>query len=79
MSDKTLENRLRRMAGRQGLVLRKSRSRDPRAVDYGLYALIDVETCGAIHPHNVLGPYDLTLEDVRRYIEDGEALEEGAA
>jgi hypothetical protein len=34
-SDKVRENRLRRMAQRQGLTLTKSRRRDPRAVDYG--------------------------------------------
>ena len=28
----------------------KSRSRDVNAVDYGLYALIDVQTNGAINP-----------------------------
>jgi hypothetical protein len=37
-----VKSRLRRMADRNGLRLVKSRSRDPRAVDYGLYALIDV-------------------------------------
>jgi len=38
------------MADRYGLQLVKSRSRDPRAVDFGLYALIDVRTGGAINP-----------------------------
>lgn len=37
---KTHENLLRRMAKRQGYELRKSRRRDPRAVDYGTYALV---------------------------------------
>lgn len=50
MSEKVRENRLRRMADRYGFRLIKSRSRDPRAVDYGLYALIDVRTDGAINP-----------------------------
>jgi hypothetical protein len=40
-SDKVRENRLRRMADRQGLALRKRRRRDPRALDYGLYDLIE--------------------------------------
>jgi hypothetical protein len=41
MSDeKVRENRLRRMAERQGLKLVKSRRRDPLALDYQLYALI---------------------------------------
>jgi hypothetical protein len=33
--EKARENRLRRMAERQGLVLRKPRRRDTRALDYG--------------------------------------------
>ena len=37
--NKVRENRLRRMAKRQGLMLRKSRRRDPRATSYGLWAL----------------------------------------
>ncbi|MGH7611643.1 MAG: hypothetical protein ACREN4_06460 [Candidatus Dormibacteria bacterium] len=36
---KVRENRLRRMAERQGLQLVKSRRRDPRALDYGLFWL----------------------------------------
>ena len=47
--NKVRENRLRRAADRQGLRLEKSRSRDPNAIDYGLYALIDVQTSGAVN------------------------------
>ena len=39
--EKVRENRLRRMASRQGLQLLKSRRRDPRALDYGTYWLVD--------------------------------------
>ena len=39
--DKVLENRLRRMADRQGFRLVKSRRRDPRARDFGTYSLVD--------------------------------------
>jgi hypothetical protein len=39
--EKVRENRLRRMAARQGLQLLKSRRRDPRALDYGTYWLVD--------------------------------------
>ena len=38
--NKVHENRLRRMAERQGLLLVKSRRRDPLALDYGLYVLV---------------------------------------
>jgi hypothetical protein len=39
-TEKVRENRLRRMADRQGLALRKSPRRDPRALDYGVYRLV---------------------------------------
>jgi hypothetical protein len=39
---KVRENLARRAAGRQGLFLRKSRRRDPMAVDYGGYWLVDL-------------------------------------
>jgi hypothetical protein len=41
--EKVRENRLRRMADRQGLRLVKSRRRDPRALDFGTYMLVDVQ------------------------------------
>lgn len=47
---KVRENRLRRAADRQGLRLVKSRSRAPNAVDFGLYALLDHQTGGAVNP-----------------------------
>lgn len=40
-SDKVRENRLRRMAARRGYILVKTRRRDPLALDYGLYVLVD--------------------------------------
>jgi hypothetical protein len=36
---KVHESRLRRMAARRGLVLRKDRRRDPGAADYGMYRI----------------------------------------
>lgn len=38
---KVFENRCRRAAQRQGLYLAKSRRRDPRALDYGNYWLVE--------------------------------------
>ena len=67
---KISEARLRRMADRQGLILRKSRRRDPEAIDFGLYALVDIESGGTIHPEGVISPYSLTLEDVEAYLTD---------
>jgi len=43
--DKAVENRLRRVAERQGLTLRKNRRRDKRAVDYGVWYLERGEQC----------------------------------
>ena len=40
--DRVRENRLRRMAARQGLRLLKSRRRDPYASGYGTYVLVAV-------------------------------------
>jgi hypothetical protein len=39
-AEKVRENRLRRMATRQGYEFHKSRRRDPRATDYGTYRLV---------------------------------------
>src|SRR3712207_211748 len=46
LEEKVRENRLRRMAQRQGLTLQKSRRRDPYALDYGKYWLAKVEGPG---------------------------------
>jgi hypothetical protein len=40
-AEKVRDNLLRRMAARQGLVLRRSARRDRRALDYGLYWLVN--------------------------------------
>ena len=44
--DKVRENRLRRAAARQGLQLQKSRRRDPRASDFGMYYVVQVTAPG---------------------------------
>ena len=43
-ADKIRENRLRKAAKRQGYEVTKSRRRDPRAVDYGGYMIVDPHT-----------------------------------
>lgn len=65
--EKVRENRLRRMAERQGLRLEKSRRRDPRALDYGGYMIVraatnTVEAGG--HPQ----PYSLDLDAAERFL-----------
>jgi hypothetical protein len=60
------------MADRRGYALRKSRSRDPKAVDFGRYALIDVETGGAVNPA-IAGRWTCswTLDQVEQHLEKG--------
>lgn len=47
-AEKVRENRLRRMAARQGLRYQVSRRRDPRAIDYGRVWLADARTNGLV-------------------------------
>jgi hypothetical protein len=75
MSDvatKVRENRLRRVADRQGYRLSKSPRRDPNALDYGLFALIDHLTGGAANPalagHFV---HSWDLDTVEAYLTNG--------
>lgn len=62
-SDKARENRVRRMAERQGLRLEKSRRRDPRALGYGTYQLVDPNRNTIVAGDNERG-YGLDLEAV---------------
>jgi hypothetical protein len=67
-SEKVRENRLRRMAERQRLALEKSRRRDPRAYDYGLYRIVD------LYRNTVVaggGEFSMSLDDVERYLTGG--------
>ncbi len=60
---KVTENRIRRAAQRQGLMLQKSRRRDPRAYDYGTYRLIDGRH-NALVAGDQVSSYGMTLADV---------------
>jgi len=66
-SEKVRENRLRRMAERQGMILQKSRRRDPQAVDFGGYMLVDIQTNGVVLGAGAF-PYQADLEDVAKYL-----------
>ena len=66
--EKIRENRLRRMAQRQGLVLARSRRRDPRALDFGTYMLLDAETSAVVARGSDRG-YGLTLDDVEQQLQ----------
>jgi hypothetical protein len=67
MTEKVRENRLRRKAARQGLMLKKSRRRDPDALDYGGYLLCDIST-GLIVAGSTAYPYSLSLDDVEEIL-----------
>lgn len=67
-SKKVRENRLRRMADRQGLALRASGRRDTRALDYGKYGLVDARTNVIVYGTEPTGRFDLTLDDVEAYL-----------
>jgi hypothetical protein len=70
MVNKVRENRMRRIAARQGLRLVKSRSRDQRAIDHGLYALIDIQTDSAVNPKIAQRwVCSWTLDEVEAYLE----------
>lgn len=43
MADKVQENRIRRMAQRQGMSVEKVRRIDPKALDYGKLRLLDAK------------------------------------
>jgi hypothetical protein len=66
---KIRENRARRAADRQGYELVKSRSRDPRVPDFGLYALVNSETGEAVNPM-LLGRWDCswTIDNVEDFL-----------
>ena len=64
---KVRENRLRRMAERQGLALEKSRRRDPYALDYGTYQIVDPDTSGLVASGLDSG-FGMTLDEVEKWL-----------
>ena len=68
MSEKVRENRARRAARRQGLAVVKSRSRDPRALGYGGYMLVDTSNNSAV-AGELNSPRVLTLEQVEAWLQ----------
>lgn len=71
--EKVRENRLRRMAERQGLKLVKSRRRDPRAIDYGGWMIVDADTNTAVAGTAGTGRPNYSLDDVEAYLTGGDA------
>ena len=79
MENKVRENRLRRMADRQGLKLRRSPRRDEKAIDYDLYALTDYETGGSVFEEGPISIFTLDLDDIEQYLTEGELVEQEPA
>jgi hypothetical protein len=78
-ADKTRENRLRRIAARQGLSLRKSPRRDPNALGYGTYMLADSTTRRVVAMDwNLPGGYGLDLEAIEEVLSRQSNAAEGA-
>lgn len=75
MSQKVRENRLRRMAQRQGLELQKSRARDPRALGFGGYMLVEVRR-NAVVAGAEGHAYSLTLDEAEHWLTTGTLADE---
>jgi hypothetical protein len=69
-AEKIRENRLRNMAARQGLRLTKTRRRDPRALDYGTYMLVDANT-DALVAWGLQSGYGMTLDEIETCLKEG--------
>lgn len=69
--EKVRENRLRRMAERQGLQLVKSRRRDPLAIGYGGFMLVDVEHDDVVAGTDAAGRPIWPLDDIEHYLTSG--------
>jgi hypothetical protein len=63
-ADKVRENRLRRMAARQGLALQKSRTRDPRALAFGAYWLVEAGSAELVYPD----PIGTDLDGIEEFL-----------
>jgi hypothetical protein len=76
---KVRQTRLRRIADRRGLRLTKSGRRDPLAIDYDRFALLDIRTGKYVNPPIAdRWVCSWTLDEVEQYLtggqgEDGEA------
>jgi hypothetical protein len=65
---KTFENRMRRMAKRQRLVLLKSRRRDHRAYDFGGYMIVDSQDPSRIVAGDANYEYSMNIAEVETFL-----------
>jgi hypothetical protein len=66
--NKTRETRLRRAADRQGLRLERSRRRDPRAIDYDRYWILDLATGDVVAGASPIGRPAWDLDQVETWL-----------
>jgi hypothetical protein len=66
--NKTRETRLRRAADRQGLRLERSRRRDPRAIDYDRYWLLDLATGDVVAGASPIGRPAWDLDQIETWL-----------
>ena len=70
-AEKVRENKLRRIAARRGLMLQRSKRRDPDALDFGKYWLVDISSNGVIFGGpGVTGFPDADLDEIEAYLKD---------
>ena len=67
-ASKVQENALRRLAERRGFQIVKSRSRDPRALDYGRYKIVEVATGITVAGDNGRGGCAYTFDQAEEYL-----------
>lgn len=63
------ERRLHREAKRRGLLLVKSRERDPRSSDYGTYGIVDRATKVVVASDGRTS-FGLSLDEVERWLDN---------
>ena len=66
--EKVRENKARRRLDRRGYRLMKSRRRDPKALEYGGYMIVDSQTNGAVAGMDPV-PFDYSLGDVEAFLD----------
>lgn len=72
-SEKVREVRLRRMAERQGLALHKSKRRDPNALGYGCWMIVDPFNSNGVVADSAgpTGEPSMDLDEVEAYLTRG--------
>jgi hypothetical protein len=67
--EKVMENRIRRVAQRRGLKVSKSRRRDPKALDFGGYMLVDIASNSVVLGGSPIA-YSATIQEIDAYLNE---------